>query len=200
MEELDHIICLLPFPLAMLVYYFGPLVVGAALCWIINRWNARVASTIKYAGMGAATLYIAVNFHQFLSPADEFFIFFAWTLIVGLFWYRMAVRLFLHQLWTKWYLRQSINISVIGLFCLFFTCYAGGGAYACWHAHEISSRIPDTIYKTREGKTLMDRLGGLLCLHWLLDNCGSFVILPTGLMLIIGYSIERRKYVPKRSA
>ena len=122
------------------------------------------------------------------------------------FVYSRVAKLVLHRFWAKWYVRRAVDISFVGLFVLCSLSFLQGGHGA--HYSDDQQIVGDKIRTFRDllydiqspYEATAEKLYAkywdidfLLNCQWFLDNLGSYVILPAGAIVAIGYTIDRSK-------
>lgn len=139
-------------------------------------------------------LFLPLLLLALLSP------FLAW------FVYSKIAKFAFRRFWTKWYVRRAVDVSFVGFLVLFSLSFlqGGNGNHYSDDQRLVGERIRSfraLLYETHspyEGKSekLYSEywdLDFLLNCQWFLDNLGSFVLVPTGALVAMGYTIERSK-------
>jgi hypothetical protein len=117
------------------------------------------------------------------------FFFGTFLIIAAIVLYRTLAKLLLKGFWKKWYIRRSVDVSIVGFFALIYS--------ACSYEHVSSNLIADLLGP--EGYNLMActrefwNLNYLLVFEWFVNNFGTYVIFPPFSIVAIGFAIEKTK-------
>lgn len=115
-----------------------------------------------------------------------------------LFVLRKIAQCFCREWWKTRYVRLSVDVACAGLFILFLATFLP--LTSCGHLPDymVSQIMPK--WQEVGGWYLSDSIGRLVILSnvsWFLENFPLYVILPGGLVLFGGYSLERARQAKK---